>query len=174
MARDFYTFRGYSLQDAKEKERLTPGMEDYLEMIYRLAASDGYTRMLALAAVLHVRPPSASRMVQRLAEEGFVLYERYGIIRLTEQGRLIGEYLLSRHDVLEQFLGLIGVREALEDAERIEHNVSDRAMSGIKILVQFFKDNPEIRRFWDRYLEHGHGTIGPGRQPRAGPYGVRP
>lgn len=146
--RGFYTFRGYSLQDARRKNSLSASMEDYLEMVYRLSEEDSYTRVLELANALHVQPPSASRMLRRLAEEGLVEYEKYSIIRLTEQGYKIGSYLINRHNVLEEFLSLLGVPDVLEDAERIEHNISAAAMSGIARLLLFFKDNPESKTSW--------------------------
>ena len=151
--RDFYTFRGYSLQDQRRKNSLSASMEDYLEMIYRLSREDSYTRVLELANALHVQPPSASRMLKRLAEEGLVKYERYSIVRLTEQGERIGRYLLERHNVLEQFLHLMGVPDVLEDAERIEHNISASAMAGISELLGFFRSNPETLASWQAYLK---------------------
>lgn len=153
--RDFYTFRGYSLHDAQRKNSLSASMEDYLEMIYRLSQEDSYTRVLELANALHVQPPSASRMLQRLAEEGLVEYEKYSIIRLTPQGNKIGEYLLERHYILEKFLSLVGVPDVLEDAERIEHNISAAAMRGISMLLQFFSQHPDIRTAWERYARKG-------------------
>lgn len=150
--RSFYTFRGYSLHDAERKNSLSASMEDYLEMIFRLSEEDSYTRVLELANALHVQPPSASRMLQRLAEEGLVEYEKYSIIRLTEQGQKIGAYLLHRHGVLEEFLGLIGVPDVLEDAERIEHNISAAAMSGIARLLEFFARDGEALEAWKKYL----------------------
>jgi len=156
--RGFHTFRGYSLQDARRKNSLSASMEDYLEMIYRLSEEDSYTRVLELADALHVQPPSASRMLQRLAEEGLVEYEKYSIIRLTQQGQKIGSYLINRHNVLEEFLRLIGVPDVLEDAERIEHNISATAMSGIARLLQFFKGNPERWASWQAHLSSPGGT----------------
>jgi Mn-dependent DtxR family transcriptional regulator len=44
-------------------------------------------------------------MVQKLTEAGFLKYEKYGIIFLTDQGREIGEFLLKRHNIIEKFLG---------------------------------------------------------------------
>lgn len=154
--REFYTFRGYSLQDQKRKNSLSASMEDYLEMIYRLSREDSYTRVLELANALHVQPPSASRMLRRLAEEGLVKYERYSIVRLTEQGERIGAYLLERHNVLERFLHLLGVPDVLEDAERIEHNISAAAMAGISELLIFFNSSPEVLSSWQTFLKNRH------------------
>jgi DtxR family Mn-dependent transcriptional regulator len=150
--RDFHTFRGYSLKDAKRKNSLSASMEDYVEMIYRLSLEDSYTRVLELANALNVQPPSASRMLRRLADEGLVKYEKYSIVRLTPQGAEIGAYLLNRHEILEQFLTLLGVPDVLEDAERIEHNISAAAMAGISELLAFFGSNSEALAAWKEHL----------------------
>jgi Mn-dependent DtxR family transcriptional regulator len=136
----------------KGERGLSASMEDYLEMIFRLSAQAGYTRVLELASALHVQPPSATTMIQRLAHEGLVAYERYGTISLTDEGKQIGVYLLHRHNVLEEFLVLLGVANPLIDAERIEHNISDEAMAGIGRLLAFFASNPEHKEEWLRTL----------------------
>ncbi|NLY49964.1 MAG: transcriptional regulator MntR [Firmicutes bacterium] len=149
--RKFYTFRGYALASAQQRDGLTPSMEDYLEMIYRLSQAEGYTRMLELAAALHVQPPSASRMVQRLAEENLLVYEKYSIIRLTPQGEKIGRYLLARHNILEDFLRLLGLEDVLEDAEKIEHNISAAALARLEDLLAFFQQNTYCQTQWESF-----------------------
>jgi len=105
--REFYTVRGYALLK-QEDSSLTPSMEDYLEMAYRLGKAKGYTRIGDLAEALHVQPPSASKMVQKLTELGYFYYEKYGLIEFTAQGRDLGDYLLQRHQTIDNFLTLIG------------------------------------------------------------------
>ena len=123
--KDFYTDRGYALLRQYNKI-LTPSMEDYLEMAYRLGQDRGYIRMGDLAEALNVQPPSASKMVQKLAELGFFNYEKYGVVEFTDLGRETGEYLLGRHETIEKFLEVIGVKQnILKDTEQIEHNISD-------------------------------------------------
>jgi Mn-dependent DtxR family transcriptional regulator len=150
----FYTVRGYALLH-QQGTSLTPSMEDYLEMIYRLTKEQGHTRISALAGALHVQLPSASRMVQRLAELGFVRYERYGVLALTAQGREVGAFLLRRHNIIEQFLRLIGVSEnVLEETEKIEHNVGSNTLEQINILVEFLRQN---RVSWLDFLNRHKG-----------------
>jgi len=137
----FYTVRGYAL--LKQEDRLlTPSMEDYLEMSYRLSAEKGYTRIGDLAEALHVQPPSASKMVQKLTELGYVHYEKYGLIELTKAGHDLGEYLLQRHEVIEKLLILLGVTtNILEQTEKIEHNISEETTEKIAALMQFMENN---------------------------------
>ncbi len=154
MNRDFYTVRGYQILNAGKK-LLTSSMEDYLEMICRLCADEGYARINQLADRLHVRPSSATKVVQRLTLCGMIDYERYGIIRLTDKGRGVGEFLLHRHSVLELFLQNLGIKETLlRDTEMIEHDISLKALQNIEALNAFFKKNPEILRQYQSFKEY--------------------
>ena len=83
---EFYTVRGYKMLNG-DKKLLTASMEDYLEMIYRIHKEEGYVRMNQLAEKLNVRPSSASKTVQKLNSLGMVDYQKYGIIKLTEEGK---------------------------------------------------------------------------------------
>ena len=105
--KEFYTVRGYALL-SQDDNVLTPSMEDYLEMAYRLGKNKGYARIGDLAEALNVQPPSASKMVQKLAEMGYFKYERYGVIEFTNLGRETGEFLLRRHEIIEKFLTMLG------------------------------------------------------------------
>ena len=141
--RDFYTVRGYE-RLRQEDRSVTPTMEDYLEMIYRLSKDRGFTRIGDLAGALHVQPPSASKMVQKLAEVSFLNYEKYGVIELTAQGRELGEYLVKRHETIERFLRFIGAsKSVLEETEKIEHNLGTETVLQIMLLVQFMEENPQ-------------------------------
>lgn len=147
----FHTFRGYTLLN-KDGKNLTASMEDYLEMIFRLSREDAYTRVNDLAAALNVQPPSATKMIQKLADLGFLQYEKYGIIKLTSQGELLGGYLLERHNTLDSFLRMIGVTEGiLEETEKIEHNISDHTLGRIADLVRFLRERPGWLEDFERY-----------------------
>jgi len=146
--REFYTVRGYALLK-QEDSNLTPSMEDYLEMAYRLGKAKGYTRIGDLAEALHVQPPSASKMVQKLSDLGYFNYQKYGLIEFTIQGQDLGNYLLSRHQIIDRFLTLIGVTQGgLEETEKIEHNLSEETVHRLELLVSFLAQSDE----WLAYL----------------------
>jgi len=140
---EFYTFRGYTKQ-YQDNRGLTPSMEDYLEMIFRLSQDKSYTRINDLASALNVQPPSATKMVQKLAELNYLNYEKYGMIELTPSGWSLGALLLKRHHALEVFLQLLGVTDnVLEDTEKIEHSLSDEALECIMQFVSFMEEHLE-------------------------------
>ncbi|MFY9257287.1 MAG: transcriptional regulator MntR [Dethiobacteria bacterium] len=153
--REFYTFRGYLTMPTRQQ--MTPSMEDYLEMIYRLHLKEGYARTTQLAARLNVRASSVTKTVQKLTRLGLLNYEKYGLIRLTEKGEKLGNFLLKRHIVIENFLKLIGVKEPylLQDTEMIEHHLSMDAFQQIKFLYKFLKANPDVLKQYYQYkAEH--------------------
>jgi len=149
--KEFYTVRGYALLRQNDNV-LTPSMEDYLEMAFRLGKDKGYTRMGDLAEALHVQPPSASKMIQKLADMGFFNYEKYGVIEFTALGRETGEYLLQRHETIEKFLMMIGVKQnILEDTEKIEHNISDETYQMIILFLEFMQKNIEWQKMYKKF-----------------------
>ena len=116
---------------------MTGAMEDYLEMICRLARDTGYAHRGELARQLNVRPPSASKMVQQLKEQGLVDFERYGVIRPTVAGWREGRRLLRRHEVLHRFFRTVnGTGDELELVEQVEHYIDERTVNNLERVLE--------------------------------------
>lgn len=151
--KDFHTVRGYQLME-QHRRLLTPAMEDYLEMIYRGSLETGYIRINTLAELLHVQPPSATKMVQKLASIQLVKYQKYGIILLTDTGMNLGKYLFDRHNTIERFLSNIGVNEnLLIETELMEHNISASTLHRFNMINDFISDNPEVVELFNNYIK---------------------
>ncbi|WP_243136990.1 metal-dependent transcriptional regulator [Alkaliphilus serpentinus] len=149
--KEFHTVRGYQILNSENK-LLTSSMEDYLEMIYRTCIKDGYIRVNQLARKLNVRPSSATKIVQKLSELELIVYQRYGIIQLTQEGKTIGEFLLKRHEIIQRFLRNLGIEETLlKDTELIEHDVSTRTLEVIDLFNNFLQLNPEIQKQYEAF-----------------------
>lgn len=119
----------------------TPSMEDYIEQIYILMDTKGYARVSDIAEALKVHPSSVTKMVQKLDKDDYLNYEKYRGFILTPKGKKVGERLVFRHDLLEEFLEIIGVDEdnIYEDVEGIEHHLSWNSIDRIGDLVNYFK-----------------------------------
>lgn len=124
----------------------TPSMEDHIEQIYMLIEQKGYARVSDIAESLSVLPSSVTKMVQKLDKDGYLNYERYRGLMLTPKGLKLGKRLVQRHDLLEQFLRLIGVQEdkIYEDVEGIEHHLSWNSIDRIADLIQAMEENPDF------------------------------
>jgi Mn-dependent DtxR family transcriptional regulator len=120
----------------------TPSMEDYIEQIYKLIEEKGYARVSDIADALQVHPSSVTKMVQKLDKDEYLIYEKYRGLVLTAKGKKVGKRLLYRHELLEQFLRIIGVDEdkIYQDVEGIEHHLSWNSIDRIGDLVQYFDE----------------------------------
>ncbi|WP_110927736.1 transcriptional regulator MntR [Bacillus massiliglaciei] len=123
----------------------TPSMEDYIEQIYLLIEEKGYARVSDIAENLSVHPSSVTKMVQKLDQEKYLIYEKYRGLVLTPNGKKIGKRLVYRHELLEQMLRVIGVEEdnIYRDVEGIEHHLSWNAIDRIGDLVEYFEESSE-------------------------------
>lgn len=121
----------------------TPSMEDYIEQIYILIEDKGYARVSDIAEALSVHPSSVTKMVQKLDKDEYLVYEKYRGLVLTAKGKKIGKRLVYRHELLEQLLKIIGVKDEniYQDVEGIEHHLSWDAIDRIGDLVQFFEED---------------------------------
>ena len=100
---------------------------DYLKAIWEVGGS-GAASTTDVADRLSVASASVTNMFVRLQEMGLAKYERYRGASLTERGREEALRLVRRHRLLETFLlEHLGYswQEVHEEAERLEHAVSD-------------------------------------------------
>lgn len=126
---------------------ITKRLEEYLEKIYGIAKQKGYARVKDIVKEMKVSPPTVTEMLQKLDREGFINYEKYGGVTLTEKGKEIVKNLEKRHETLKNFFVLIGVDEKIadEDACKIEHIASNETMEMLTKFVEFVQklENPE-------------------------------
>ncbi len=123
----------------------TPSMEDYLERIYQLIDQKGYARVSDIAEGLEVHPSSVTKMIQKLDKDEYLIYEKYRGLVLTSKGKKMGKRLVDRHQLLEDFLDIIGVNPdyIYKDVEGIEHHLSWDSITQIETLVEYFRRDPE-------------------------------
>lgn len=114
--------------------RLLESGEMYLETILILTKEKGSVRSLDVAEYMSFSKPSVSRAVGILKEGGYIQVDKAGLITLTESGREIAEKIYDRHTVLSSLLIRLGVSEktAVEDACKMEHDISDETFEAIK------------------------------------------
>jgi len=117
-------------------------VENYLKAIYQgqvsLPVDQRLVPMGQVATALGVTPGTATTMVKALSESGLAEYEPYSGVRLTASGEKLAGLVLRRHRLVEAFLvQVIGMSwaEVHEDAEQLEHVVSDRLIDRIDEML---------------------------------------
>lgn len=134
----------------------TTAIQDYLEQIDTLIESKGYARAVDIAAALGISQPSVSAMLQRIDAEGFVVYEKYRGVVLTERGREIARDIRRRHEVLTNLLRHFGLDEdtIYRDVEGMEHHISPQTLRVLALLTDELTSKPDLaRRLKRRYAK---------------------
>ncbi|MGH2618469.1 MAG: metal-dependent transcriptional regulator [Thermomicrobiales bacterium] len=123
---------------------VTPAMQDYLKAVYRLG-DQGPVSTQQLADELGVAAPSATNMAKRLHELGLLNHEPYRGVSLTPAGRQAALDVVRRHRLLETYLAEavgLGWDEVHDEAERLEHHLSDRLEARLDSLLGFPATDP--------------------------------
>ncbi|BDB43468.1 transcriptional regulator [Mycobacterium kiyosense] len=125
---------------------LTAVAQDYLKVIWTAQEwSRERVSTKMLAEKLGVSASTASESIRKLAEQGLVDHAKYGAVTLTESGRRAALAMVRRHRLLETFLVNelgYGWDEVHDEAEVLEHAVSDRLMARIDAKLGFPQRDP--------------------------------
>jgi DtxR family manganese transport transcriptional regulator len=110
----------------RRQQHETEAAQDYCEAIAELLDAGVEARVGRIAERFGLSHVTVSRVVRRLAVEGFVLAQPHKPLGLTPRGRALADEASRRHELVIAFLRALGVdaRSAALDAEGIEHHVS--------------------------------------------------
>ena len=116
--------------------------EMYLEAILVLQRKQDFVRSVDVGEYLGYSKPSVSRAMGLLRKGGLITVERDGGLHLTQEGRELAEKIYERHTVLSRVLIGLGVPEeiAVEDACKIEHDISDVSFEIIKQHIAAYQE----------------------------------
>lgn len=120
---------------------VTSTVENYLKQLYVQQRSNGRSEAVStgkLAAAMGVVPGTATSMVKALSDSGLVEYEARNGVRLTARGEQLALHVLRRHRLIELFLvKVLGLdwSEVHEEADALEHAVSDRVIERIDLML---------------------------------------
>lgn len=125
----------------------TSTVEQYIKTIYHEAErSDGeILPMKSLSDAMAVTPGTATSMVKHLAERNLVQYVPRKGVALTAHGRALALTMIRRHRLIETFLEqVLGYdwAEVHEDAEQLEHAVSDRFIQRLDSYLGHPRQDP--------------------------------
>ncbi|MDE5559019.1 MAG: metal-dependent transcriptional regulator [Ruminococcus sp.] len=113
---------------------VTEAVENYLETILILSQKQPDVHAIDICSYLGYSRPTVSIVLKKMKSDGLVFVDDDNHITLTEKGRDVAEHIYDRHNVLSEFFMLLGVSHdnAVEDACKIEHDLSDETYSLLK------------------------------------------
>ena len=144
---------------------ITGSLEDYLEAIYRILATNSVARVKDIAEDMEVSLASVTPAMKRLADKQLIRYSKRNYIDLTDKGLQIARRTMTRHKLLSRFLtDILGInREQSEnDACAMEHFLSESSMERLAAFFEFLAARPELRALIDTgFDESAPLEIGP-------------
>ena len=133
----------------EKKETLSDTLQDYLEAMYAIILEKSGVRVKDIAKSLKVKNSSVVSALRALTESGYINYEPYGIISLTQKGSDMARLTTEKHRILRHFFQrIIGLpkEQADETACKMEHamttEVFTRFVQFIKYIYVTYKHDP--------------------------------
>ncbi|WP_455684234.1 metal-dependent transcriptional regulator [Thomasclavelia sp.] len=123
---------------------MTIAMQNYLELIYELSLDGKKARVSDIAKQLGVSKPSVNNAVVVLAKNGYVDYEKYADIKLTDKGRKTAKFICSKHQTIKQlFIEVLNIDEKIADTDAclIEHVISDESIKAMQVFMENYQQD---------------------------------
>jgi DtxR family Mn-dependent transcriptional regulator len=118
----------------------TRAVEDYLKAAYRLQREDGLATTRRLSQALGLSDASVTKMSKRLHRAELVCHTSYHGVVLTKEGIHLASKVLRHHRLIAMYLVETlgyGWDEASQEAERLEHHMSDQLVARIDAFLGY-------------------------------------
>lgn len=152
-------------QNQTDQKKLSPALENYLEAIFMLEASEGAARASAIADAAGVSRSTVTSALKVLKKLKLVEYSPYSLVYLTEEGKRIGRDISHRHLVFQEFFeNVLQLEPGMADSVAcdLEHVVPPEVIRRLGQFVLFLKSRGDLWAHWqDDYLreeiaKHSH------------------
>ena len=124
---------------------MTPNKEDYLKCIYEIGSRHKKITNKEIAQLMQVSPPAVTEMMKKMLAEELLVKDKKAGYLLTDLGLRLVSDLYRKHRLIEVFLvNHLGYStdEIHEEAEVLEHTVSERFVERLDAMLQYPKICP--------------------------------
>jgi len=119
--------------------------ENYLKALYKLADKEDKVSVSDLSAALNVSKPTTNNMVKKMDAQGWLKYQKYKPLTITEKGKRMAALIIRKHRLTEMYLvEKMGFswENVHEIAEQVEHVKSEAFFDRIDELLGYPKFDP--------------------------------
>lgn len=123
----------------------SPTEENYLKALFKLSDEKGHISMSELSVAMNVSMPTANSMVKKLDTQGWLKYEKYKPLIITDKGKKKASLIIRKHRLTEMFLvEKMGFswENVHEIAEQVEHVQSEAFFDRMDELLGYPKIDP--------------------------------
>ncbi|WP_294277746.1 metal-dependent transcriptional regulator [uncultured Chryseobacterium sp.] len=125
--------------------KITLTEENYLKALFHVVDPEGKVTINELSKFLNVKMPSVNNMMKKFADKGWVVYETYKPLLVTEKGRREAALVVRKHRLTEMFLVKnmnFGWENVHEIAEQLEHVHSQVFFDKMDEILNYPKFDP--------------------------------
>ena len=124
---------------------LSPSLEQYLIHIYQLTEQNIEVKSSELTMAVNMPLKKTIQALQRMHFQKYIVYLAYQPITITDKGKEMAKYLLSRNALIEEFLDILQITEHREEEkEAMKQYLSQESLEAIDQFVCFVRQYPEI------------------------------
>ncbi len=133
------------------RQDLSDSLENYLEVILKLEETNKVARAKEIAEHLDIQRGSVTGGLKALSEKGYINYQPYSYITLTEKGKRVAQDITYRHRVIKDFLlKVLRIEEevAEETACRMEHAIDAQTIERLVCFIEYIFTCPRAGKDW--------------------------
>lgn len=131
------------------RDVLSSSLEQYLIHIYEMSEQNAEIKSSELTSTLNMPLKKTIQALQRMHYQKYIVYLAYQPITITDKGKELAKYLLSRNKLIDEFLDLLQITEHKEEErEAMKQYLSQDSLECIDCFVCFIKQYPD---FQNRY-----------------------
>ena len=124
---------------------LSSSLEQYLIHIYKLSEQGQEIKSSELSTELNMPLKKTIQALQRMHFQKYIVYLAYQPIAITDKGKEMAKYLISRDELIDEFLDILQLTDNREEErEGMKQFLSYEALEGIERFVCFVRQYPEI------------------------------
>ena len=123
----------------------TQTKENYLKAMFFLSQKNFDVTITELSNQMSVSKPTANSMVRKMEEKGWISYQKYKPLKLTNKGEKMGALIVRKHRLAEMFLSEVmgfGWEEVHEIAEEMEHLKTEMFFDRMDEILGFPTKDP--------------------------------
>lgn len=124
---------------------LSSSLEEYLITIYQMSDKGEELKCNEVAKSLNVSLKKAIQAIQRMHYQKYVVYSPYQPLAITDKGKEEAKYLISRNELIDEFLGVLQLTENIEgERDAMRQYLSHETLEAIERFVLFIRQYPEV------------------------------
>ena len=138
-------------EERNDARQLSPVLENYLEIIFYQEIREGAARASSIAEAAGVSRSTVTSTLKALKSMGYVDYEPYSLVPLTEAGMHIGRDIAHRHIVIQEFFQHIlqlGPSVSNDVACELEHVIPHDVIRRLGQFVLYLRSREENWKNW--------------------------